>query len=240
MAKRLSPERLDGIVETALAHFLRHGYRRARIDRIAKDAGVSAGSVYNYCASKEALFDLCLRRAFGDSQLPEALPHSLHPSTSVIDRAWETFVSSTRFEVIAAVHEGRAAGVYTLDEIAEFLYDWIDTHGTGIRLMERCSSDWPELAHYYSATFRTPGLSGLADALDEEVRANRAAEVGPSDITARIIVEICAYFAMHRRKDPLDLSDRDDEVRATVLEFIKLALRPRRHSRSRREETSKR
>lgn len=226
MARKHSRERLERIVETGLAHFLRKGYRRTRIDGIAADAGVSAGSIYNYCTSKEALFDLCLCRALGHWELPDVLPHDAHPTTSVIDRAWERFLSTTRFEVMAAVHEGRAAGVYTLDEIAEVLYDWIDTTGRGIRLIERCAGDWPELAHYYYATFRGRGLSGLAEVVDAEVKAGRATEVGPADITARLIVEICAYFAMHRRKDVDHMGDRDDEVRATVLEFIKLALRP--------------
>lgn len=226
MARQRSLERLDRIVEAGLEHFLRKGYRGTRIDEIAEDAGVSAGSVYNYCTSKESLFDLCLSRGLGNQELPTQLPHDVLPSTNVIERAWDRFQASTRFEILAAVREGRAAGVYSLEEITEALYDWLDTNGRGIRLIERCARDWPELDHYYQAAFRGPGFAALTEVVEAERAAGRVSAAGPADITARIVVELCAYFAMHRRKDRLDLGDRDDEVRATVLEFIRLALSP--------------
>lgn len=226
MVRKLSPERFDRMIETGLAHFLRKGYRRTRIDEVAADAGVSAGSIYNYCTSKEALFDLCLDRAFGCLELPTVLPHDAHPTTNVIDQAWERFLSSTRSEVMVAVHEGRAAGCYTLVEIVEVLYDWIDANGKGIRLIERCASEWPELASYFYLNFRRKGISGLAKVVEAEVEAGRAIAVGPPEVTARIIVEICAYFAMHRKKDPDDMGYDDDVIRGTALDFIQLALRP--------------
>ncbi|MCH7715020.1 MAG: TetR/AcrR family transcriptional regulator [Gemmatimonadetes bacterium] len=214
------------MIEAGLAHFLRKGYRRTRIDEVAADAGVSAGSIYNYCTSKEALFDLCLDRAFGCSELPTVLPHDAHPTTNVIDQAWERFLSSTRSEVMVAVHEGRAAGSYTLVEIVEVLYDWLDANGKGIRLIERCASEWPELASYFYVSFRRRGVLGLAKVVEAETEAGRAIAAGPPEITARIIVEICSYFAMHRRKDPDDMHYDDHVVRASALEFIRLALRP--------------
>jgi len=53
-------ERLLGI---ATAHFAEYGYHDARIDEIAREAGVAKGSVFQYYGSKAGLFVECYERA---------------------------------------------------------------------------------------------------------------------------------------------------------------------------------
>src|SRR5690348_5736155 len=61
MARQLSQERLAELVAGATEVFGRKGFRRTQMAEIAVAAGVSAGTLYNYVESKEALFDLVLR-----------------------------------------------------------------------------------------------------------------------------------------------------------------------------------
>lgn len=60
MAKRKGDETPDdtgrAILEAAIAVFTRDGFEAARVDEIAKRAGVAKGSVYNHFADKEELF----------------------------------------------------------------------------------------------------------------------------------------------------------------------------------------
>ena len=51
------PERMRRILEAAGRHFYEHGFERASLDAIAKDAGVSKMTVYSHFASKELLFE---------------------------------------------------------------------------------------------------------------------------------------------------------------------------------------
>src|SRR5262245_8231724 len=68
-------ERLDVIVAAATAVFSELGYRRTQMADIARAAGISSGSLYNYVRGKEALFALVLERALDKAEpLPTELP----------------------------------------------------------------------------------------------------------------------------------------------------------------------
>ncbi|MEM1301446.1 MAG: TetR/AcrR family transcriptional regulator [Pseudomonadota bacterium] len=54
--RRRKAARPGEIVEAGLAEFAQHGFERARLDRIAKRAGIAKGTIYLYFPSKEALF----------------------------------------------------------------------------------------------------------------------------------------------------------------------------------------
>lgn len=56
MARVSKAERRDAILEAALLCFAEHGYEAARVEDIARRAGIAKGSVYLYFADKEALF----------------------------------------------------------------------------------------------------------------------------------------------------------------------------------------
>lgn len=58
--KRESRRRL---LEAAARHFAERGFEAASVDRIALDAGLAKGSVYNHFDSKEALFGAVLAEA---------------------------------------------------------------------------------------------------------------------------------------------------------------------------------
>jgi len=54
--RRRKAARPGEIVQAGLAEFAEHGFERARLDRIAKRAGIAKGTIYLYFPSKEALF----------------------------------------------------------------------------------------------------------------------------------------------------------------------------------------
>jgi AcrR family transcriptional regulator len=54
--QKISPEKREKIHTVAAGEFAKHGLRAANINIIAKKAGVSIGSMYNYFNSKEDLF----------------------------------------------------------------------------------------------------------------------------------------------------------------------------------------
>ena len=52
----LPPEKQEKIVAAAVSEFARHGYRKASMNTIVRDAGISKGSLYQYFHNKEVLF----------------------------------------------------------------------------------------------------------------------------------------------------------------------------------------
>jgi AcrR family transcriptional regulator len=57
MATRDPESKKKQLLDAALGEFAAHGIAGARVDQIAKAAGVSAGLVYTYFGSKDQLFD---------------------------------------------------------------------------------------------------------------------------------------------------------------------------------------
>ncbi len=54
--EKISAEKKERILNAAIAEFARKGFNAANINHIAKEAGISIGSMYNYFASKEDLY----------------------------------------------------------------------------------------------------------------------------------------------------------------------------------------
>jgi AcrR family transcriptional regulator len=64
MTRKRPDDRIERLVEIATEVFIAsQGYQRTQMDEVARQLGVSKGSLYLYVESKEALFDLCVRYA---------------------------------------------------------------------------------------------------------------------------------------------------------------------------------
>ncbi len=58
----LPPEKQEKIVDAAVREFARHGYKKASINTIVRDAGIAKGSLYQYFHNKEELFVFIFER----------------------------------------------------------------------------------------------------------------------------------------------------------------------------------
>jgi AcrR family transcriptional regulator len=81
MTSYLSRQRL---VEAAAQAFLTHGYAAARLDLIARDAGISKKTIYKYVDSKVELFALAVEDRVRRAGIPDLL---LDPDASEEPRA---------------------------------------------------------------------------------------------------------------------------------------------------------
>lgn len=54
-------DRAAEIIEAGFAEFMEHGFTAARLDSVAKRAGVAKGTIYLYYDSKEALFEAAVK-----------------------------------------------------------------------------------------------------------------------------------------------------------------------------------
>lgn len=63
MAKKLSDEKIDSILETGIRVFADCGYEGANTNAIAREAGISVGVLFKYYADKESFFLACLERS---------------------------------------------------------------------------------------------------------------------------------------------------------------------------------
>ncbi len=74
------------ILSSALEMFARHGYHQASISKIASNAGISKGLLYNYFNSKEDLLKAVIRHGI------EGLKGSFHDITNELDTPEELMI----------------------------------------------------------------------------------------------------------------------------------------------------
>src|SRR3984957_2625007 len=84
--------RREAILEAALDEFSARGFAAARLEDVAKRAGVAKGTIYLYFADKEALFQELVRFQIGPVMSAfETVLASPLPLKSLIDQAIEIF-----------------------------------------------------------------------------------------------------------------------------------------------------
>jgi AcrR family transcriptional regulator len=198
---------------------------------VADELGVAKGTLYLYFESKEALFEQALLHAdrAGAIALPRVLPVPTPRPGATLRRVRARLARETRLPALgAALAKKRARDTRAeVDAIARELFRLLAAHRVGIKLLDRCSPDFPELAALYS----TGGRGGIMALLERYIRARVAAKqlapIADPVITARITLEIAAQWAIHRHWDPIpDPRFADDAlIENGVVEFISRALR---------------
>ena len=85
--------RREAILDAALEEFSARGFAAARLDDVARRAGVAKGTIYLYFADKEALFQELIRFHLNPvvGTFEVALASDL-PLSTIIDQAIEIFV----------------------------------------------------------------------------------------------------------------------------------------------------
>jgi len=135
-----SAERRDAILAAALDEFSKQGFAAARLDDVAKRAGVAKGTIYLHFADKEALFQELIRTMLGPlvANLHELSAIDL-PIRTVLERFVDVFVSGlfeTRRRDVAylIITEGGR-----FPKLAEFYYRHVIEPGIAVirALLER-------------------------------------------------------------------------------------------------------
>jgi len=92
--RALSPEaRRASILAAALDEFTARGYEGARLDDVAKRAGVAKGTIYLYFTDKEALFQELVRSMVSPVLgTLEQMPQLDIPARVLVERLLDTFV----------------------------------------------------------------------------------------------------------------------------------------------------
>jgi hypothetical protein len=113
-----------------------------------------------------------------------------------------------------------------LEAIVRELYRLLAAHRVGIKLLDRCGPDFPELSALWSAGGRGVVVALLERYLRARVASRQLAPLANVTLGARITLEICAQWAVHRHWDPApDPRFADDaRVESGVVEFVLRAL----------------
>jgi AcrR family transcriptional regulator len=193
MSRPSPPDRLQNLVGSAAVVFAGAGYGRSQMDDVARELGVSKGTLYRHVTSKESLFGAVIRYGDGAEPLPD-------------DAALPTV---TLEDVITAVHRGAEASAHLLREdmaahagpVADAAYDlavrsYERNHArrTAIMVFDRCAPEidpsWFELGRYA----QVDAWAALLQRFDPN-------QTNPA-VLARTIVELITLWSVKMPWDP--------------------------------------
>ena len=224
MARKIPDDRLEQLVACATQVFIEQGYRRTQMADVADAMGVAKGTLYGYVESKEALFDLVVRCVDRDQwrTSPPAFPvRTPRPGATlryVRDRLAKESVAPALAKAL-----GRKRGPAPPGELATIvgeLFDQLARNRSGIKLVDRSSRDYPELAALWFEGARGGLLDALAAYIERGVAQQRFDAVPDVATAARLVLETIVFWAVHRHWDSRPSEATDDVARATVVHFV--------------------
>ena len=221
-------ERLLSIAVAATGIFGRAGYRGTRTADVAAGAGMSAGLLFTYVESKEALLHLVFMHGFG--QWPQSLPRlplatpDPRDTIALVERGLAG-IPMPRFQAAMGVEEpADAAG--ELRQILEERYAVIGRYWPVIRVIARCAAEIPDLEAVYFGQARPGYYADLGRYLERRAAAGLLRAMPDSMVAARVVIESLSWFAWHRLEGRDAILYDDETVRRTVIEFLCAALLP--------------
>ncbi len=228
MARRIPSDRFDALLRAATEVFIELGYRRTQMSDIAERLGVAKGTVYLYVESKEALFLQVLLHAdrADDVELPEKLPVPTPKPGEALRFAARRLAAGAELPALAAACGRRAAPDVRaeLESILRELFDVLAANRTGIKLLDRCAHDYPELAEIWFGAGRSGVVRQLERYLAARIRQERLPAVADVPLAARMVLETTVLWAVHRHWDPAPQPIDDELARTAVVQFLSRAL----------------
>ena len=146
--------RRQAILDAALVEFAAHGFAAARLDDVARRAGIAKGTLYLYFADKEALFEALVRGAImpllDNLKQVAALPDV--PTHQILRLLFTTFVR----EVLGSDRK------------------------LLLRLLITEGGRFPRLVAFYHAEIVTPGLATMRALMVRAVERGEIADDAPA------------------------------------------------------------
>jgi AcrR family transcriptional regulator len=230
MARTRPAHRISSLVQAAIRVFSQKGFRRAQMADIAREMGVSAGLLYSYVESKEALFYLVVDQGFADgpAEEPLKLPVKTPVPGALAKRVGERFRTTAALpELNAAVKRVRAEDPRReLEAIVRELYAVMTRTAAAMEMIERSTLDIPELSQLFYGRMRGGLVARLAQLIETRAAERQYRRVPDAALAARLIVETTTWFARRRQGDPGPERISDQAAEDTVVDFVVNALAP--------------
>lgn len=232
MARTIPPDRLEKLVEAATRTFIAQGYRQTQMADVAEALGVAKGTLYGSVESKAALFDAAIRFADGRLPLPEAAELPLEtpaPGATVrlLEQRIAEEVGGLALVEVAKILECRDLSAELREVLVDF-YRRADRNRFAIKLVDRCSSEYPDLAGVWFGRGRWAQHELLIRYMSARIEAGSMRPVPSVPIAARAVLETIAFWAVHRHWDPSPQAIDEATVEDAVVDLLVHSLIPER------------
>lgn len=206
MARRRPADGFARLLDAGLAVFARKGLKATRMSDVAREMGVSPGTLYGYVESKEALFWVLVDRGLDEDPpaLPEVLPIKTPEWSRVLGRLREQVHNEIWLPSLAGAlkdltvePEDPAA---ELEHVVGELYDLYTRTRLWTDVLEASSPSVPDLSDLYYGEVRRRILGKLNAYLGARIGSGALhSEVAPLQV-ALFVAETVTLFARRRHR----------------------------------------
>lgn len=214
--RRLPEERPQQIIDAALAVFGERGLAAARLEDIAKRAGLSKGTIYLYFPNKEELFREVIRQTIvaqierAERELATATQQSASDTLTQFVRGYWGYLRSPKFAAL-------------------------------FRLIHAELSNFPDLARFYGREVIERIWRLVTSIVERGIQSGEFRAVDPA-VAARMLGPMLLMHALwcsHRDLFKATANKTDEQVLEEVLDFYLHAIRPAPARRVRENHSSK-
>lgn len=228
MPRVAAPNRVGEIVDAALTVFGRDGFARAQMSDVARAAGVSVGTLYNYVEGKDALLLLCAAYAFDpEAAIAGERPLKVESREAFLAKLGNHVRALAELPALDAALARRSAPSDVAAEWAGIvgeLFDLVAKIRRGMDALERSARDVPDIAALFYGDVRLRLLANLASYLEKRARTKHIPPVREPLVTARFVTESVTWMARHRHGDADGGRMDDVAVRSTTVELLTRAI----------------
>jgi AcrR family transcriptional regulator len=193
-------DRISQIIRAATRIFARHGFRRAQMEDIAGEAGVSKATLYLYFPGKLQLLHYVLENG------EPADGVALSPDDLVLARTEEALLPHLAKQLrrqsrLPSIDSCAAAPEEEVDIGAELaailgeMWDLFDAHRVQIVILEKSAQDFPELAEVYDEYARKRVFKQLESYLRLRMEQGAIRKLHEPGLVARMMMETMAWLA---------------------------------------------
>jgi len=214
--RRLPEERPQQIIDAALAIFGERGLAAARLEDIAKRAGLSKGTIYLYFPNKEELFREVIRQTIiaqierAERELATATQQSASDTLTQFVRGYWGYLRSPKFAAL-------------------------------FRLIHAELSNFPDLARFYGREVIERIWRLVTNIVERGIESGEFRALDPA-VAARMLGPMLLMHALwcsHRDLFKATANKTDEQVLEEVLDFYLHAIRPTPARRVRENHSSK-
>ncbi len=210
---------LTEIGDAAVSYITRHGYRQTQMAGLAREIGVSAGTLTTYVENKEALLHLATVFLIDPTPLARAaLPFGALPRAKLVTRFAETVQERAQWPYLKQAIVENRVDQKTLRTVGAEVYGLIDTYGRSILFLDRLADELPEFTPVHVDKVRGGFMGDLVTLL---LNAGSTHGIYGTAIIARAATEGISWSAMHRKREGLarlpigDLAESDIRLLAS-------------------------
>jgi AcrR family transcriptional regulator len=224
--RRKPAGRLHQIAAGAATILSERGYRLAQMADVARECDLSAGALYSYVESKEALLHLALSYVFEIEPDENDLPYRISFPKETLNLLKHEIERDAIWPVLSERLQKLGSGLHSenIAEVAAELFDMMHRRRRAIWLLDRCAKDVPKIAALYVKHVKVRYLKDLEALISRGQSGRLIYRDVDAASAARGVLEMVAWFAVHRLRDAVPLPRSEEKARGGAISLAVHAL----------------